>query len=135
LIPPVEFKRACYAVAQADGGSIEGFDASLISRNFYMATLKTSTDRFVVLCNCIHPYLAFMCFDPAFVRLGCVPFTEPTHLGALFAALTKFEPLDAGWLMSELQDYMLESLTTVEREQVRYWKPTIVGEVVFHNWD
>ncbi len=133
---PDAFKRACYLAAQWEGGSVEGIDRDLRNRNFYAANIRTSVDDVSVLCNSVHPYVAFVPARSFAVGSDLeLTFVEPVSLAATFLAATEFQPLDACWLNADLNDELLTGLAPSELEQVRYWKPERVGNVVFNFWD
>ena len=129
------FESACYLVANSDGGKVEALDFDLLGRSYYVATLPTKTDHVSVLCNGVHPYVAFV--PPGSFGGGNseLTFVDPTHLAAAFSALTDFAPLEAGWLSADLTPELLIDLAKAETEQVHYWKPRRVGDVIFNNWD
>jgi hypothetical protein len=129
------FKRACYLVAQVEGGSVEVMDLDLLGRSYYAATLRTSTDHVSVLSNSVYPYLAFV--PPGSFGMGFadLTFIAPVSLAAGFAALTEFQPLDADWLNTELCSGSLTGLAEGELGQVKYWKPERVGDLIFNRWD
>jgi hypothetical protein len=127
------FKAACHLVAGMDRGSVEGLDFGLVARSYYAATVRTKTDHFSVLCNSVYPYLAFV--PPSSFSFTDLEFVAPPSLAPLFSSLTEFQPLDADWLKDDLRPELLANLAPAEMEQVRYWKPQRIGDVVFNYWD
>lgn len=117
------------------GGTIENFDFNLLGKSYLAVTLRTATDVFSVLCNGVHPYLAFIPPSSIGAVLPDPTFLSPTHIAALFSAYTEFQPLDADWLNAEVHAELLEDLGSAELKQVTYWKPQRVGEVIFNHWD
>jgi len=133
---PDAFKRACYLAAQLEGGSVEGIDLDLLNRNYYAATIRTPVDDVSVLCNSVHPYLAFVPARNFAVGTDLkLTFVEPVSLAATFLAATEFQPLDASWLSADLNSELLTGLAASELKQVHYWKPERVGDVIFNFWD
>lgn len=126
------FKTACYAAAVIERGSVEKFDLSLSGRSYYAATMRTETDHVSVLCNSVYPYLAFVRGSFGFTDLQ---FIEPASLASAFSGTSEFQPLSAHWLNSELHPDLLAGLAPTEMEQVKYWKPQRIGEVIFNYWD
>ena len=129
------FKKACHQVAHMDGGLVENIELNLVGRSYYDATIRTRTEHLTVLCNSVYPYLAFVppsSFGPGPTDLT---FVKPVHVGSLFSRLTEFQPLDADWLAAELPPDLLADLGRSELEQVGYWKPSRIGDVMFNNWD
>lgn len=105
------------------------------SGNFYSALLEHTTDPAksrVALLNPYAPYAA--CALPARVEgqaeheLVDPPSDWPTHLcGA--------EVLSKDVLTIALSKAALSQLAPAELEQVHYWQPENVGELLFHFWD
>jgi len=62
-------------------------------------------------------------------------FVDPTGLAAAFSAATELTPLDAGWLASDLEPELLRDLGRGELDQVKYWNPRRVGDLIFNRWD
>ncbi len=55
-----EFKAACYAVARLLHGRVEAIDAEPHpGRNYHTATLALRAGSLIVLCNAVHPLIAF----------------------------------------------------------------------------
>lgn len=134
-VDAIAFKRSCYLVAQMDGGSVEDIDSDLSGRSYYAATLRTSIDHVSVLCHSVYPFVAFVlpgCFG---LRCPDLTFVAPVRLAAAFSALTEFQPLDIEWLATDLRPELLVDLAPVELEQVKYWKPQRIGELIFNYWD
>lgn len=127
------FKSACHLIAGMDRGVVEHFDVDPLARNYSAATVRTKTDHLSVLCNALHPCLAFV--RPASYGFRDLEFVAPVGLASLFAELTVFEPLDSAWLNGTLEPSLLVALAPVERKQVEYWKPQRIGEVIFNCWD
>ncbi|MGE0180442.1 MAG: hypothetical protein AB7O91_11565 [Sphingomonas sp.] len=132
-IEPEGFKAACYLVAGMEGGSVESLHLDRVARSYYAATVRTRSDHLSVLCNATHPYLAFVAagtfggWDSEFIA--------PVSLASAFASVTEFQPLDADWLAADLRAELLADLASGELEQVKYWKPQRIGDVVFNCWD
>lgn len=134
-LDPRTFKQACHLVAQMDGGTVEGVGMDLLGRSYFAATIRTNSDHASVLCNSVYSYVAFVPPDALEHGPPKLAFIEPIALAAAFASATKFQPLDAAWLDANLSADLLTDLAPSEREQLSYWKPERVGEVIFHSWD
>jgi hypothetical protein len=98
-----DFKRACHQAAQLEGGIVESVDLDLLGRSYRGATIKTGSDHVSVVCNSVHPYVAFVAPNSFGVGFPELAFVEPTSLAATFANVTGFQPLDAAWLEAELK--------------------------------
>lgn len=129
------FKQACYLVAQMDSGIVEGVDLNLLGRSYFAATIRTNSDHLSVLCNSVYPFLAFVPPSSFGFEFPELTFVAPTHLAAAFASATEFQPLEANWLGEDLSSDVLTDLTSSERSQLAYWKPTRIGDIIFNAWD
>ncbi|MBX9644529.1 MAG: hypothetical protein K2W91_10570 [Novosphingobium sp.] len=129
------FTEACHLVAQFEGGVVEDIDLSLLGRSYYSATVRTPSDHVSMLANSVYPYLAFVRPHAFGVIIPELSFVAPVRLASSISSLTYFRSLDAAWLETELSTELLADLAQVELDQVKYWKPARVGEVIFNNWD
>lgn len=132
-IEPKAFKVACHLVARMEGGSVESVDFDLVARSYYAATLRTKTDHASVLCNSVYPYLAFV--PPGTFGFADLEFVASVSLVCAFANLTEFQPLDADWLRDDPHPELLANLAEAELQQVDYWKPQRIGDIIFNYWD
>ena len=132
-VEPEGFRAACHLVAGMEGGSVESLDLDRAARSYYAAAVRTRADHLTVLCNATHPYLAFVA--PGAFGFTALEFIAPVSLASAFASMTEFQPLDAVWLGAELRADLLVDLASAELEQVKYWKPQRIGDLVFNCWD
>jgi hypothetical protein len=148
--PPVtadlkEFRALCYTAARVTDATILGFDPSPFKtiRNFVFALLqfsKTSGAPSVfLLLNQYAPLLAFACAHDQTLHLPDGPpftFMDIPELIATFEHsyyVLKKEELELPWIWSKPE--LASSLSPVEIEQIKFWKPQTVGEVLFNVWD
>ena len=122
------FCRMCHALAQENGGAVTEVDTDTAIRNFYSAKLSRYDQSVFLLQNIHYPYMAFAQRDafggfilidqPEWLRLpeGPVRFLSPSELTRDWHGL-------CGELSPE------------ELEQIHYWNPQTVGEIVFNTWD
>jgi hypothetical protein len=127
------FKVACYLVARMEGGSVESLVFDRLARSYYAATIRTKTDHASVLCNAMYPYLAFV--PPGAFGFTDLEFVAPVRLASAFASMTEFQPLDADWLRDDPRPGLLANLAEAELEQMKYWKPQRIGDIIFNYWD
>jgi hypothetical protein len=130
-----EFKSACFHVARAAGAAIKDFDNNLLGRSFYTATMKTSEEEISILCNWAYPYVTFVPVEAYERSASGLAFCYPELVSSLFLQETKFDPLDADWLMSAPTEYLLSDLCSAERKQMKYGIPLRVGDIIFNHWD
>ena len=122
------FCQMCYSIALENGGTVTELDTNTCPRNFYSAILSRYDQSVFILQNIHHPYAAFAGQDDSggFV-LTSQPewFQLPT--GAVhFLSLAE---LNQDWHNS------CGELSSEELEQIRYWNPQTVGEIIFNTWD
>lgn len=122
------FRRMCHALARESGGTVTEADTDTAARNFYLAEIQRYDTSVFILQNIHYPYVAFAQRDPSsrfawtsrpeWLRLpdGPVRFLPPNELNRDWHGL-------CGELSPE------------ELEQIRYWNPQTVGEIIFNTWD
>ncbi|MDM8238767.1 hypothetical protein QUW63_06570 [Pseudoflavonifractor phocaeensis] len=118
----------CHALARENGGVVTEVDTDTAARNFYSAKLGWYDQSVFVLQNIHYPYIAFARRDasgrfiliapPEWLQLpeGPVRFLSPSELN---------------------QDWrgLCGELSPEELEQICYWSPQTVGEIIFNTWD
>ncbi|ECW8277081.1 hypothetical protein F3250_12315, partial [Listeria monocytogenes] len=84
-----------------------------------------------ILLNAHYPYLTFA----SAVELGNINFIENPFLYEQFAPFYKI--IDAVELNSSFNQSMVKKadLNSAELEQLAYWKPETVGQIIFNYWD
>ena len=122
------FCRMCHALAQENGGAVTEVDTDTAIRNFYSAKVSRYDQSVFLLQNIHYPYAAFaqreasgrfvLTQQPEWLRLpeGSVRFLSPSEL---------------------IRDWhdLCGELSPEELEQIHYWNPQTVGEIVFNTWD
>jgi len=120
------FKVTCYAVVQTLDGGLEDFCPASYPKNYHLAKLHISYRSFEVYCNAHFPFIAFR-------EAG--EYVDAVHLKQVFEDLGGYQVLSQSILLGCLEQGLLEALGEVELQQVRYWKPGCVGDVIFNMWD
>lgn len=122
------FHQMCHALARKNRGTVAEADTRAISKNFYFAKICSYDNSIFILQNIHYPYAAFARRDtsggfvwirkPDWIQLpeGSVHFLSPDELN---------------------QDWrgLCGELSPEEQEQIRYWNPQTVGEIIFNTWD
>jgi len=125
-----EFKAACQAAARAWGGTVCSFQGSAYPFNYHGAVLEREGTRLSVLCNTHYPLVAFM--DPA----DPAPrYVDAPELHRFFREQTEFTPLDTEFLRANPTREHLRDLGPTELQQIDYWRPENLGEIIFNGWD
>ena len=122
------FYRMCHALARKNGGVVTEVDTDTATRNFYSAKLSRYDQSIFILQNIHYPYIAYAQRDAAG---GFIWTSQPEWLQLPEGPMRFLSP-------SELnQDWsgLCGELSPEELEQIRYWNPQTVGEIVFNTWD
>lgn len=122
------FCRMCHALAQENGGAVTEVDTDTAARNFYSAKLSRYDQSIFVLQNVHYPYVAFAQRDTSG---GFIWISQPEWLQLPEGSVRFLSPSE---LTRDWHDLCGE-LSSEELEQIRYWNPQTVGEIVFNTWD
>lgn len=122
------FCRMCHALAQENGGAVTEVDTDTAIRNFYSAKLSRYDQSVFLLQNIHYPYAAFAQRDTSD---GFIWISQPEWLQLPESPVQflSFDELDQDWRS------LCGELSPEELEQIRYWNPQTVGEIVFNTWD
>lgn len=122
------FCQMCYFIAMENGGTVTELDTDTYPRNFYSAKLSRYDDAVFILQNIHYPYIAFAQWDAASRFILISP---PDWLQLSDDPVRVLSPNELN------QDWhgLCEELSPEELEQIRYWNPQTVGEIVFNTWD
>ncbi|HWO95856.1 MAG TPA: hypothetical protein VNM45_05895 [Bacillus sp. (in: firmicutes)] len=132
------FKQVCLTIINRSGGKVLKFKEPQYPMNFYDAEVKVFNKHFHILLNEHYPYLAFA----SVVEFGKINFIDVPELLKQFNSFYKVlgvkelnEPL-AFKLDSKKGIIQNENdLNSAELEQIAYWEPKRIGEVIFNYWD
>ena len=111
------FCQMCYSIAMENGGTVTELDTDTYPRNFYSAQIRRHDDAvFILQWDAASRFVLIS--PPDWLQLpdGPVRVLSPNELN---------------------QDWhgLCEELSPEELEQIRYWNPQTVGEIVFNTWD
>lgn len=122
------FCQMCHALAWKNGGTVTELDTDTYPRNFYSAKLSVYVQSVFILQNIHYPYIAFAQRDAAsrFVLIS-----PPDWLQLWDGPVWVLSPNELN------QDWhgLCGEMSPEELEQIRYWNPQTVGEIVFNTWD
>jgi hypothetical protein len=125
------FTRACHSAAQLEGGSAEQIQPASYPRNYHSAVLRLRDGMVAVLCNAHFPWIAFV----AASNDDTHRFLTATALASRFREMMPCEVWDPSLLEGHPNAESLAQLSTAEREQIRYWRPERLGDIIFNAWD
>ena len=130
-VDPRSFARACHAAARAESGEIERFEPARVSRNYHRAIFRLRDAAIAVLCNAHFPWIAFAeASDNLLLR-----FKEATPLAAWIEDAMPCEVVSLSSLEAPPDAGLLADLSPVERQEIRYWRPQRLGDIIFNFWD
>lgn len=132
------FNQVCVTALSRLGGEVLMFKEPKYPTNFYDAKVKLRNRIFHILLNEHYPYVAFA----SAVEYEKIRFIDDAEL---FKQLSPFYHV---LLSSELNLHVIlrqgskkdilqndNELNQAELEQIAYWKPKIIGEIIFNFWD
>jgi hypothetical protein len=131
VVDPSSFVGACYAAARAESGRVERFEPAGVSRNYHRAILRMIHGPIAVLCNAHFPIIAFAeASDDLPLR-----FVEAEALASRIEEVMPCEIASRPSLEAHPDAESLANLRAAERDQIRYWRPPRLGEIIFNFWD
>lgn len=120
------FQKLCYSIATRYHCMVASFDFDLTGKNFYSAEIKTKQGSLYLLENAYYPWIAF--------AKNC----DYTEIELIESPFDLTEQNIYMLTLSELgQDWhgFVSQLGEAEREQIKYWKPKTIGDIIFNFWD
>ena len=128
LLDEKAFCQMCYSIALENGGTVTEVDTDTAIRNFYSAKLSRYDQSVFVLQNVHYPYAAFAQRDASggFIWIG-----QPEWLQLPEGSVRFLSPSE---LTRDWHDLCGE-LSPEDLDQIHYWNPQTVGEIVFNTWD
>ncbi len=126
-----QFKQLCFQFAFQNGVRIIEFHMPKYPINFYYALVEMLGNRFYILLNEHYPYLAFS----SAVEYGNIKFIDRPDLNNRFSSYYRI--LSKRELNTPFnQDNLNKSeLNRAELDQITFWKPQTVGQVIFNYWN
>ena len=126
----LRFKSACFAATRELGWQVTAIKTAGVTPNFHAAQLHGSTPLWAI-CNNAHPIVGLLTRPPS---PGSLAWGDQPALARGFEA-AGFTVASATSLARSAESADLSALDPAEIEQVRYWSPSTIGEVIFHWWD
>jgi hypothetical protein len=131
-----KFTAACHAeTRQVDGRILEVLPAyNPVTPNFHQAfiALQHGSQTIRVLCNAHYPLIAFAT-TAAYQGDAHLEFLDcPALADALSGEFTVIHGHDA---CAGIVPDLVAALGETELEQMHYWKPQRIGDVIFNHWD
>ncbi len=83
------------------------------------------------MLNATYPLVGFAIEN----KKGEIDFVHEPSLSSGFSKFGRYSVLSEQVLVQRITDESVEDLSEAEIDQMSYWKPTRVGEVIFNHWD
>jgi hypothetical protein len=133
-----QFKQLCFAIITRNGGKVLEFKEPQYPMNFYDVEVKIFNKDYHILLNEYYPYLVFA----SSVNCGKIIYVDEPQLSRDFIPYYKVlsvsvlnKPLNIketnGMIVLENNN----KLNSAELDQISYWKPKTIGDIVYNFWD
>jgi hypothetical protein len=129
------FQSHCFAAARMLGGRVlQPAHRPDVVANFVSAVLELPDTTVAILLNLHFPVLGFA--RPWLESIDELKFVDCQPLADAFASIgAPYEVVSRSELEKPIRQKDLGPLAAIEMDQIRYWKPARVGDVVFNCWD
>jgi len=126
-----QFKQLCFDFTSRNRGKVIDFITPQSPTNFYYAQVEILRNRLCILLNEHYPYLAFA----SKVEFGNITFIDRPVFHEHFSSF--YQVLGTGELNVPLNQNLIKKtdLNNAELEQIAFWKPETVGQIIFNYWD
>ncbi|MEU4475225.1 hypothetical protein [Micromonospora sp. NPDC023888] len=127
------FTAVCHHAARAIDATVTGVTPAGVTPNFHTVDIADAQHHIAVLRHTALPFIAFA--RPRANGDVTITFVDHPDLAAALTNLTDAQPLTADQLQTPLTQVDLSALDPGEHDQIDYWNPTTVGELLFNFWD
>ncbi|SIN44807.1 hypothetical protein [Micromonospora cremea] len=127
------FTATCHHAARAIGATVTGVTPAGVTPNFHTIDITQAQHHIAVLRHTTLPFIAFA--RPHANGDVTITFVDHPDLAAAITNLTDVQVLTVNQLQTPLSQVDLSNLHPGEHDQIRYWKPTTAGELLFNFWD
>ncbi|MEI4771430.1 hypothetical protein WAX74_17525 [Psychrobacillus sp. FJAT-51614] len=132
-----QFKQICFSLISSIGGELLDFNEPQGATNFFNVEAKIFNKNLHILLNVHYPFMAFA-FN---VEYGKITFFDEPELVKQFSPFYNVldtrelnAPVIIG-LDSKKSIVQNDNFNSDELEQIAYWKPERVGDIIFNYWD
>ncbi|TDC39769.1 hypothetical protein E1211_03115 [Micromonospora sp. 15K316] len=127
------FTAVCHHAARSIDASVTGVTPASVTPHFHTVGISHAPHHIAVLGHATVPFIAFA--RPHAPGDVAVAFVDHPDLAAAITNLTDAQVLTVEQLRTPLSRVDLSALDPYEHDQITYWKPTSVGELLFNFWD
>ena len=110
---------------------LKEYEAPTTVSTYRVYTLERNGQMYYV---CLHQF-EYVCVVASYVAPHQVQWIDDPLVQQVIDSLPRWEYWTVEQLERPMKDDWLQPLSKVEREQVNYWKPTTIGELLFNDWD
>jgi hypothetical protein len=129
------FNAVCYHAARVITGSVSRVTPAKdrVTPSFHAIDITQPQHEITVLRHIVLPFIAFArpCSDGDMT----ITFVDHPALADAITNLTDAQILTVEQLDTPLSRVDLSALEAFEHDQIKYWKPYTVGELLFNFWD
>ncbi|MEU5726361.1 hypothetical protein ABZ783_31730 [Micromonospora sp. NPDC047738] len=127
------FTAVCHQAARTIGATVTGVTPAGVTPNFHTIDITHAQHHIAVLRHSALPFIAFA--RPQASGDVTIAFVDHPGLVDGITNLTDAQVLTVEQLRTPLSQVDLSALDAEEHDQISYWKPTTVGELLFNLWD
>jgi hypothetical protein len=129
------FRTHCFTAARLLSGRVSRieFPSSHTSNNFASSVLELRDGLVAVVLNAHFPVIGFA--EPLREGGMRLRFVDVPELAEVFRGFGVYSVVEASDFERSVHDEDSSRLTPAELKQIRYWKPSRVGDLVFNFWD
>ncbi len=129
---PAAFRSACFEAGRGIGARVAALPLPG-APSFRAVTLTTRAASHTVLCHARLPVVAFTITPPVPGGTVCGFVDPPPWAGGFEAA--GLRGLSARHLDTPMSGVDVGDLSRAELAQIRYWRPAVLGDLLFNWWD
>ena len=127
------FTAVCHDAARAIGATVTAVTPAGVTPNFHRIDMTHAQHQIAILRHTALPSIAFA--EARASSHATVTFVNHHDLATAITNLTDAQVLTVDELQTSLSQVDLCALEPHEHDQINYWKPTTVGELLFNFWD
>ncbi len=127
------FTAVCRQAARDIAATVTDVTPAGVTPNFHTIDIRHAEQHVSVLGHCVLPFIAFA--RPRADDDIRITFVDHHDLAAAIVNLTEAQVLTAEQLRTPLAHIDLTSLGRHEHDQIGYWKPSTLGDLLFNFWD
>ncbi|MGB5916665.1 MAG: hypothetical protein WBG63_17505 [Phormidesmis sp.] len=130
-----DFSAYCHTAARRLRGSVIAKELATehYPQNFSVITVQLPYETVAILLNAQFPMIAMA--QPIFEHEMTLSFIDVPALADEFRKFGCYYIFSASELAQPITDETLSDLSDAEINQIEYWKPSAIGELVFNFWD